>query len=90
MWPLGFSSPPDVSPSRSVLKTGSVTVVSGVDNVPFCAAFALLCLKLEAIVASVDMPPIPVYERGDWGPLASVEWMAAQGRTWFDQCPVLT
>jgi glucose-6-phosphate 1-dehydrogenase len=40
--------------------------------------------------ASVDMPPIPVYERGDWGPLASVEWMAAQGRTWFDQCPVLT
>ena len=40
--------------------------------------------------ASVDMPLIPVYERGDWGPLASVEWMAAQGRTWFDQCPVLT
>ncbi len=40
--------------------------------------------------SSVDMPPIPSYEPGDWGPMASVEWMAAQGRTWFDQCPVLT
>ena len=39
---------------------------------------------------SVDMPPIDVYEPGDWGPMASVEWMAAQGRTWFDLCPVLT
>jgi glucose-6-phosphate 1-dehydrogenase len=39
---------------------------------------------------SADMPPIATYEPGDWGPMASVEWMAAQGRTWFDQCPVLT
>ena len=39
---------------------------------------------------SIDMPPVPVYEPGDWGPMESVEWMAAQGRTWFDQCPVLT
>ena len=31
-----------------------------------------------------------VYEIGDWGPLSSVEWMADQGRTWFDQCPVLS
>ncbi|MFM7412113.1 MAG: glucose-6-phosphate dehydrogenase [Planctomycetota bacterium] len=30
------------------------------------------------------------YEPGDWGPLSSFEWMAAQGRTWFDMCPVLT
>jgi glucose-6-phosphate 1-dehydrogenase len=36
------------------------------------------------------MPPIDRYEPGDWGPMASVEWMAAQGRTWFDQCPVLS
>jgi glucose-6-phosphate 1-dehydrogenase len=36
------------------------------------------------------MPPIDAYEPGDWGPMTSVEWMAAQGRTWFDQCPVLT
>ena len=40
--------------------------------------------------SSPDMPPIPLYERGFWGPMASVEWMEAQGRTWFDQCPVLT
>jgi glucose-6-phosphate 1-dehydrogenase len=39
---------------------------------------------------SIEMPPVPVYEPGDWGPMAGVEWMAAQGRTWFDQCPVLT
>jgi glucose-6-phosphate 1-dehydrogenase len=36
------------------------------------------------------MPPIDRYEPGDWGPMASVEWMASQGRTWFDQCPVLS
>jgi glucose-6-phosphate 1-dehydrogenase len=36
------------------------------------------------------MPQIDTYEPGDWGPQASVEWMAAQGRTWFDTCPVLT
>jgi glucose-6-phosphate 1-dehydrogenase len=36
------------------------------------------------------MPLIDVYEPGDWGPMASIDWMAAQGRTWFDQCPVLT
>ena len=39
---------------------------------------------------SVDMPPIDAYEPGAWGPMASVEWMAAQGRSWFDMCPVLT
>jgi glucose-6-phosphate 1-dehydrogenase len=36
------------------------------------------------------MPQIDAYEPGDWGPMASIDWMAAQGRTWFDQCPVLT
>ncbi len=40
--------------------------------------------------ASGDLPPIAQYEPGYWGPMESVEWMAAQGRTWFDQCPVLT
>ena len=40
--------------------------------------------------SSVDMPQIDTYEPGDWGPRASVEWMAAQGRTWFDSCPVLS
>jgi len=39
---------------------------------------------------SVDMPQIDTYEPGDWGPASSMEWMAAQGRTWFDSCPVLS
>jgi len=39
---------------------------------------------------SGDLPAIAQYEPGFWGPMESVEWMAAQGRTWFDQCPVLT
>jgi len=36
------------------------------------------------------MPPIDLYDAGEWGPPASVAWMAAQGRSWFDTCPVLT
>ncbi|MFM8892630.1 MAG: glucose-6-phosphate dehydrogenase [Planctomycetia bacterium] len=40
--------------------------------------------------ASDAMPPIVTYEPGGWGPLGSVDWMAAQGRSWFDTCPVLT
>ena len=40
--------------------------------------------------SSTEMPPIDVYEPGYWGPASSAEWMAAQGRTWFDLCPVLT
>jgi glucose-6-phosphate 1-dehydrogenase len=39
--------------------------------------------------ASSAMPPMPAYTTGDWGPIESFEWMMAQGRTWFDQCPVL-
>ncbi len=39
---------------------------------------------------SLELPPIPEYESGFWGPPVSAEWMEAQGRTWFDQCPVLT
>ncbi len=40
--------------------------------------------------SSVDMPGIPVYQPGDWGPSVSDEWMQTQGRTWFDLCPVLS
>ncbi|MFM1903331.1 MAG: hypothetical protein RLZZ440_1231 [Planctomycetota bacterium] len=39
--------------------------------------------------ASVDMPQVPIYEPGEWGPIESFEWIQAQGRNWFDQCPVL-
>ncbi|MCE9544776.1 MAG: glucose-6-phosphate dehydrogenase, partial [Planctomycetia bacterium] len=34
-------------------------------------------------------PPLDIYEPGLWGPTEAVEWMAKQGRQWFDTCPVL-
>ena len=34
-------------------------------------------------------PPLLIYEPGGWGPSESAEWMARQGRAWFDTCPVL-
>jgi glucose-6-phosphate 1-dehydrogenase len=36
-----------------------------------------------------DKPPLYQYEPGFWGPEESCAWMAAQGRQWFDTCPVL-
>ena len=33
--------------------------------------------------------PVATYELGDWGPDASNQWMATQGKSWFDLCPVL-
>ncbi len=35
-------------------------------------------------------PPLEIYERGMWGPASSSDWMARQGRQWFDTCPVLS
>lgn len=36
-----------------------------------------------------DKPTLHQYEAGLWGPDQSTDWMAAQGRQWFDICPVL-
>jgi glucose-6-phosphate 1-dehydrogenase len=36
-----------------------------------------------------DYPPLLPYDAGDWGPLESAQWMEAQSREWFDNCPVL-
>jgi len=36
-----------------------------------------------------DEPPLHIYEPSLWGPEESTEWMAQQGRQWFDICPVL-
>ena len=33
-------------------------------------------------------PPLEVYPKQMWGPEYSTEWMRAQGREWFDVCPV--
>lgn len=35
------------------------------------------------------LPELDLYEAGSWGPPSSNEWMARQGRGWFDVCPVL-
>jgi glucose-6-phosphate 1-dehydrogenase len=34
-------------------------------------------------------PPLEKYPAGQWGPDSSDAWMRAQGRQWFDVCPVL-
>jgi glucose-6-phosphate 1-dehydrogenase len=39
--------------------------------------------------SSGDMAPIDLYEPGNWGPTSSDAWINAQGRSWFDICPVL-
>ena len=39
--------------------------------------------------SSDSTPSIPNYPQGNWGPPASDIWMQAQGRSWFDLCPVL-
>ncbi len=36
-----------------------------------------------------EQAPLHIYEQGCWGPDASTRWMYAQGRQWFDACPVL-
>jgi glucose-6-phosphate 1-dehydrogenase len=47
---------------------------------------------IDPIVAawqSPAAPPLETYPKGQWGPNYSDEWMQAQGRQWFDVCPVL-
>ncbi len=38
---------------------------------------------------SNDRPTLMMYDPGLWGPDECREWMLAQGREWFDTCPVL-
>lgn len=37
-----------------------------------------------------DSPTLFMYDPGFWGPKECRQWMEAQGREWFDTCPVLT
>jgi len=39
--------------------------------------------------AKLDQPALATYEPNFWGPEESAAWMQAQGRQWFDLCPVL-
>jgi len=36
-----------------------------------------------------DQPELVFYEPGQWGPAESAAWIARQGHSWFDACPVL-
>jgi glucose-6-phosphate 1-dehydrogenase len=38
---------------------------------------------------SRDKPTLFMYDPGFWGPDECREWMTAQGRDWFDICPLL-
>jgi glucose-6-phosphate 1-dehydrogenase len=38
---------------------------------------------------STSRPRLEIYEAGLWGPERAMEWMHAQGRQWFDTCPVI-
>jgi glucose-6-phosphate 1-dehydrogenase len=47
---------------------------------------------IDPILAAWRSPAAPVLEAypvGIWGPDGSTQWMAAEGRQWFDVCPVL-
>jgi glucose-6-phosphate 1-dehydrogenase len=44
---------------------------------------------IHAAWQSPAAPPLETYPKGQWGPEISEEWMHAQGRQWFDVCPVL-
>jgi len=44
---------------------------------------------IQAAWDEAHASPLSFYEVGDWGPPSSTEWMARQGREWFDSCPLL-
>lgn len=48
------------------------------------------CDPILAAWREHDAPPLLTYEPGEWGPVESAAWMQAQGREWFDACPVLS
>ena len=66
---------------------GDASLFARADEVE--AAWGICDPILEAWHQGDGLPVFP-YERGLWGPTESMEWMAKDGRQWFDTCPVLT
>ncbi|MDX1962169.1 MAG: glucose-6-phosphate dehydrogenase [Pirellulales bacterium] len=66
--------------------TGDASLFARADEVE--QAWAIIDPILEAWKTS-GQPPMDTYEKGLWGPERSTDWMRAQGREWFDLCPVL-
>ena len=48
-----------------------------------------VCDPILKAWSELDAPPLLPYEPGFWGPAECGEWLEAQGRQWFDTCPVL-
>jgi len=44
---------------------------------------------IHAAWRTTGKPQMLEYEPGLWGPQAAIDWMGAQGRSWFDACPVI-
>jgi glucose-6-phosphate 1-dehydrogenase len=65
---------------------GDASLFARADEVE--AAWTIIDPILEEWQKS-DKPPLRIYEPNLWGPEESTEWMADQGRQWFDICPVL-
>ncbi|MCI0334659.1 MAG: glucose-6-phosphate dehydrogenase [Planctomycetes bacterium] len=65
---------------------GDASLFARADEVE--AAWAI-CDPILDEWARSDKPPLLTYEPACWGPPESTEWMNAQGRQWFDICPVL-
>jgi glucose-6-phosphate 1-dehydrogenase len=65
---------------------GDASLFARADEVE--AAWSICDPILEEWQRSVE-PPLYIYEPGLWGPEQATEWMAEQGRQWFDICPVL-
>ncbi len=80
-------SPPDAY-QRLLLDAlaGDASLFARSDEVEL--AWGIIDPILEAW-ASPAAPPLQLYPEHEWGPPGSVEWMRAQGREWFDVCPVL-
>jgi glucose-6-phosphate 1-dehydrogenase len=65
---------------------GDASLFARADEVE--AAWAI-CDPILQQWEQADRPKLQIYEPGLWGPQESTEWMTAQGRQWFDICPVL-
>lgn len=65
---------------------GDASLFARADEVE--AAWKVCDPILEAWTAR-DKPTLFMYDPGFWGPDECREWMLAQGREWFDTCPLL-
>ncbi|MGA2034229.1 MAG: glucose-6-phosphate dehydrogenase [Thermoguttaceae bacterium] len=44
---------------------------------------------IQATWDEAHLPPLELYEAGQWGPPSATKLMCQQNREWFDSCPVL-